>query len=224
MISHENFSSISLVSLGLFRSCAEEKISCKRLCVYTCCEILPTQLHPEPHIHKLTCWNKVDRSPLWLWIYCIGLYFCEKWGQTGLKPALWSTEFKHGCGCRASGGRPLHHSSERPQQVQGSYIESMVLRHFSGPGSTSNSELPEGHSRAQGGYVKNPVEQIQMILSGVIPWTVSPWKHCMIFVGLESDEGRAKVDVGSEGVHNEEVSEVFLQMLLRNQRKRMWHT
>ena len=149
MISHENFSSISLVSLGLFRSCAEEKISCKRLCVYTCCEILPTQLHPEPHIHKLTCWNKVDRSPLWLWIYCIGLYFCEEWGQTGLKPALWSTEFKHGCWCRASWGRRLYHSSERPQQVQGSYIESMILRHFSGPGSTSNSELPEGHSRAR---------------------------------------------------------------------------
>ena len=46
----------------------------------------------------------------------------------------------------------------------------------------------------------------------------------MIFLGLESDESRAEVDVGSEGVHNEEVSEVFLQMLLRNQRKRMWHT
>lgn len=46
----------------------------------------------------------------------------------------------------------------------------------------------------------------------------------MIFLGLESDEGRAEVDVRSEGVHNEEVSEVFLQMLLRNQRKRMWHT
>ena len=39
-----------------------------------------------------------------------------------------------------------------------------------------------------------------------------------------SDEGGAKVDVESEGVHNEQASEVSLQMLLRNQRKRFWHT
>ena len=119
------FFDYSLVSLGLFRSCAKKKVSCKKImCVHmlrdTCHPALPITSHSQ--ISLVKWWGQFAALIMdilhWLpYVWWVGL--------NRFKGCIVQHQVQTWLLLQSFRGWPLNHSSERSQEVQGSSVESM---------------------------------------------------------------------------------------------------
>ena len=148
---HENFFDDSQVSLGLFRSCAETKVSCKKI---MCLHMLRDTCHPAPpitshsEISLVRWWGQfpavimdILNWLLYVWRVgairlkgCIVQHLVQTWFLLqSFRGLTFESLFR-----KVTVGVGVLHRVYRPWVP------------FRVPGNTPNSEPLEGHSRTQG--------------------------------------------------------------------------